>query len=86
MSRRSYVGKDVTISFDSDVCQHSGNCVNGLAAVFDTEKRPWIDPDGVSRDVIIARSPFARRGATHRARRLIDGRTRRSTPSTPTAA
>jgi uncharacterized Fe-S cluster protein YjdI len=54
MSRRSFVGKDVTISFDSDVCQHSGNCVNGLAAVFDTEKRPWINPDGASRDAVIA--------------------------------
>ena len=87
MSRRSYVGKDVTISFDSDVCQHSGNCVNGLAAVFDTEKRPWIDPDGVvPRRHNRPGRPLPVGGATHRARRLIHGRTRRSTPSTPTAA
>ncbi len=63
MSRRSYVGKDVTISFDSDVCQHSGNCVNGLAAVFDTEKRPWINPDGAPRDVVIAQVALCPSGA-----------------------
>jgi uncharacterized Fe-S cluster protein YjdI len=63
MSRRSYEGKDVTISFDSDVCQHSGNCVNGLAAVFDTEKRPWINPDGASPDVVIAQVALCPSGA-----------------------
>ena len=54
MSRRSYVGEKVTISFDSDVCQHSGNCVKGLAAVFDTANKPWIKPDGASPDDVIA--------------------------------
>lgn len=63
MSRRSYVGKDVTISFDADVCQHSGKCVNGLAAVFDTEKRPWIDPDGASPDDVIAQVSLCPSGA-----------------------
>ena len=63
MSRRSYVGKDVTISFDADVCQHSGKCVNGLSAVFDTEKKPWIDPDGASRDEVIAQVGLCPSGA-----------------------
>ena len=48
MSRKSYQGKDVTASFDSDVCQHSGNCSRGLAAVFDATRRLWIDPDEAS--------------------------------------
>jgi uncharacterized Fe-S cluster protein YjdI len=63
MSRKSFVGKDVTISFDSEVCQHSGNCVNGLAAVFNTEKRPWIDPDGASREAVIAQVALCPSGA-----------------------
>lgn len=54
MSRKSYVGTAVTISFDPDVCQHSGNCTRGLAAVFDAERRPWIDPDGASPEEVIA--------------------------------
>ncbi len=54
MSRKSFVGQHVTVSFDSDVCQHSGNCVRGLAAVFDTKRSPWIDPDGASEEDVIA--------------------------------
>jgi len=54
MGRKSFVGDRVTISFDSDVCEHSGNCVQGLAAVFDTSKKPWIDPDGASDEEVIA--------------------------------
>ena len=54
MGRRSFVGDALTISFDSDVCQHSGNCVQGLAAVFDTSRKPWIDPNGASDEEVIA--------------------------------
>ena len=48
MSRKTFTGGVVTVSFDPDVCEHSGNCVNGLAAVFDAAKKPWINPDGAS--------------------------------------
>jgi len=41
-------GKDATITYDSEVCIHSGNCVKGLASVFNVERDPWIDPDGAS--------------------------------------
>jgi uncharacterized Fe-S cluster protein YjdI len=53
MTRRSYSGGDVTISFDPEVCEHSGNCVSGLPAVFDTERKPWIDPDGAGAEETI---------------------------------
>lgn len=54
MGRKSFVGGGVTVSFDNDVCEHSGNCVRGLAAVFDSSKKPWIDPNGASDDEVIA--------------------------------
>jgi len=54
MGRKSFVGDRVTISFDSEVCEHSGNCVEGLAAVFDPAKKPWIDPDGAGDEEVIA--------------------------------
>lgn len=53
MTRKSYRGEGVTVSFDPEVCQHSGNCVRGLPAVFDTERTPWIDPDGASVDEVV---------------------------------
>ena len=54
MSRKSFVGEGVTVSFDNDVCEHSGNCVKGLGSVFDTKQKPWINPDGASADDVIA--------------------------------
>lgn len=63
MTRRSYVGEEVTISFDADLCQHSGNCVNGLAAVFDTAQKPWINPDGAAGAEAIAQVALCPSGA-----------------------
>ena len=54
MARKSYVGNDVTVSFDPEVCQHSGRCVQGLPAVFDTKRAPWITPDAVDAGDVIA--------------------------------
>lgn len=54
MTRKAYVGKDVTVSFDPDVCQHSGNCTRGLAAVFDAKRKPWINPDGAIAEEVIS--------------------------------
>lgn len=54
MSRKSFVGEGVTISFDADVCQHSGNCVKGLDAVFDSKQKPWINPNGATAEEVIA--------------------------------
>jgi uncharacterized Fe-S cluster protein YjdI len=45
VSRKTYAGADVDVSFDGDVCIHAAECVKGLPAVFDTKKRPWITPD-----------------------------------------
>ncbi|MFN8191590.1 MAG: (4Fe-4S)-binding protein [Nocardioidaceae bacterium] len=44
MTRKTYTGPIIDVSFDGALCQHSANCVNGMPAVFDTARRPWIDP------------------------------------------
>jgi uncharacterized Fe-S cluster protein YjdI len=51
--RKTYRGKEVDVSFDPDVCVHSGKCVRGLPAVFDTKRRPWIDPEGAKADEVV---------------------------------
>jgi uncharacterized Fe-S cluster protein YjdI len=33
------------VSYDVARCIHAAECVRGLPAVFDTKKRPWIQPD-----------------------------------------
>lgn len=53
MSRKTYTGKDVNVSFDSELCIHAAECVKGLPAVFDVNKRPWISPDGATKEEVI---------------------------------
>lgn len=45
MTRKLYTGRHVDVSFDREVCTHAAECVRGLPEVFDTKKRPWIEPD-----------------------------------------
>ena len=44
MTRKTYAGPIIDISFDGDVCRHAAECVRGMPEVFDVSKRPWIDP------------------------------------------
>ncbi len=48
-----YQGKAVTIHDDRGICSHAGFCTDGLPAVFQMGKEPWIDPNGASKDDII---------------------------------
>ena len=48
MSRKTYEAPDVAVSFDPAVCEHAAECVRGLPTVFDTSKRPWIQPEHAS--------------------------------------
>ena len=59
-TRKRYTGESVDVSFDALRCRHAAECVRGLPAVFDTDRRPWILPDGAAaQDVvrIVARCP-----------------------------
>jgi uncharacterized Fe-S cluster protein YjdI len=51
---KAYVADDITVTFDADICRHAGNCVRGLPAVFDTKRRPWIDPSQASPEAVAA--------------------------------
>ena len=42
---RKYCGDNIDIFFHQEMCEHSGNCVNGSNKVFDTERKPWIIAD-----------------------------------------
>lgn len=46
--RRDYAGKGITIHDNRALCAHAGRCTEGLAAVFNSERQPWIDPDGAA--------------------------------------
>lgn len=43
--RQVYESKEITVTFEPDLCIHSGNCVRGLPAVFDVRRKRWIRPE-----------------------------------------
>ena len=54
MTRKMYIGPIVNVSYDGAICGHSGVCVRGMPSVFDTAKRPWIDPGNASTEDLSA--------------------------------
>jgi uncharacterized Fe-S cluster protein YjdI len=59
-TRKRYKGEAVDVSFDPVRCRHAAECLRGLPAVFDRDRRPWIVPDGADpEDVVrvVARCP-----------------------------
>lgn len=51
---REYSNGEVVVVWKSSLCTHSANCIRGLPLVFDTKRRPWIDPLAASTAEIVA--------------------------------
>ena len=51
--RKHYAGIGVGVSYDPVRCRHAAECVRGLPAVFDTDRRPWILPDGADAEDVV---------------------------------
>lgn len=63
-----YEGQTITVTYDLARCIHAATCVKRLPAVFDIDKKPWVQPDNAAaEDVasVVARCPS---GALHAAR------------------
>lgn len=54
MTTRDYEGDGIIVHWDSDRCQHSGNCVKGSPSVFDAQATPWVQPARASAQEIAA--------------------------------
>ena len=54
-NKTTFVGNDVSISFDGSKCIHSRQCVLGLPNVFQANvEGPWINPDNATTEEISA--------------------------------
>ncbi len=51
---QTYETDRIVVTFDPEVCIHSGNCVRGLPAVFDVREKRWIQPERASADEVAA--------------------------------
>jgi uncharacterized Fe-S cluster protein YjdI len=57
---QSYETEEIVVTFDPKVCTHSGVCVLGLPAVFDSKRKHWIRPELASAEAVavqVARCP-----------------------------
>lgn len=62
---KRYTSDEIDVTYDVQRCIHAAECVRGLPAVFDTGKRPWIQPKNAAADAVaevVGRCPT---GALH---------------------
>ncbi len=50
--RQTYEADEIIVTFDPDVCIHSGVCLMGLPDVFDIKRKRWIRPELQPPDVV----------------------------------
>jgi uncharacterized Fe-S cluster protein YjdI len=65
MSKRLqvYETPDITVTFDPNLCVHSGVCVRGLPLVFDVTRKRWIRPELASPNDVAAQVSLCPSGA-----------------------
>lgn len=57
---QSYEAPGIVVTFDPNICRHTGICLRGLPAVFDIKRRRWVRPElATAEDVAaqVARCP-----------------------------
>ena len=42
---QTYEAPGIVVTFDPNLCRHSGVCVRGLPSVFDVSRKRWVRPE-----------------------------------------
>jgi CDGSH-type Zn-finger protein/uncharacterized Fe-S cluster protein YjdI len=79
---RVYRGESIHVTYDIRRCIHAEECVNRLGEVFDTKKRPWIQPDQAAPEQIADTISHCPTGALHYQR--LDGGSGEEVPAVNT--
>jgi uncharacterized Fe-S cluster protein YjdI len=79
---REYANDELVVEWHPRLCFHARECIKALPAVFDPERRPWIDVDAASADEVEAAVALCPSGAL-RLRRV--GAAVRAQPSGETS-
>ena len=66
---QTYEADAIIVTFDPNVCIHSGVCVRGLPDVFDVKRKRWIRPDLESADLVAAQVERCPSGALQYVRK-----------------
>ena len=51
---QTYDTPEITVTFDPNLCQHTGICLRGLPKVFDIKRRQWIKPELATAEQVAA--------------------------------
>jgi uncharacterized Fe-S cluster protein YjdI len=51
---QTYETDEIIVTFDPNLCIHSGVCVRGLPAVFDVKRKRWVRPDLATAEQVAA--------------------------------
>ena len=70
---QSYETPDITVTFDPNVCIHSGVCVRGLPLVFDVKRKRWVRPELASAADVAAQIDRCPSGALQYIMKKRDG-------------
>lgn len=49
---KEYWSDDIVVTYEAGRCLHVAECLRGLPAVFDTRRRPWIQPANATADEV----------------------------------
>jgi len=49
---KHYWSDEIDLTFEAGRCIHAAECVRGLPQVFDTSKRPWVQPGNAQADTV----------------------------------
>jgi len=69
MDSKRYESDALTVEYDLRRCIHAAECVRALPAVFDTSRRPWIDPARADAAAIVEVIHLCPSGALHYRRK-----------------
>ena len=69
---RTYANQSIEVEWEPRLCIHSEHCVRGLGEVFNRDRRPWVQVEGVDADRIAATVSTCPTGALQ-FRRLDEG-------------
>jgi len=51
---QTYETAGITVTFDPNICRHTGVCLRGLPMVFDVRRHDWIHADAASPEDVAA--------------------------------
>ena len=76
MSKRLqvYETPDIIVTFDPNLCMHTGVCVRGLPLVFDIQRQRWIRPELASPNDVAAQVSRCPSGALQYTMKQREGR------------